>query len=144
MAIQQLSVFVENKQGALCDIISLLSENGINLRAVSIADTQDFGVLRMIVNDCTKAYEILKGKGVIVKINHVIGVELPDEKGALSKVLNLLSENGSNVEYLYAFVCPGKVDSAYLVVRTTNSKGGEEILRNANVKILTDEEIERM
>lgn len=144
MFIKQLSVFVENRQGALCDIMSLLSENNINLRAVSIADTQDFGVLRMIVDDCDKACEVLRERGVLVKINHVVGVELPDEKGALSKVLTLLYEGGANVEYMYAFVCPGSRNNAYLVVRTTNRTKGEAILEAAGIPMLSDGDIEKM
>ena len=107
MFVKQLSVFVENKQGALSDVVALLSENGINMRAISIADTQDFGVLRMIVQDCEKAKAVLKAEKVIVAVNEVVAVELADKPGALSEVLKVLSGGGVNVEYMYAFVNPG-------------------------------------
>ena len=100
MFVKQLSVFVENKQGALSDVVALLSENGINMRAISIADTQDFGVLRMIVQDCEKAKAVLKAEKVIVAVNEVVAVELADKPGALSEVLKVLSGGGVNVEYM--------------------------------------------
>ena len=103
MFIKQLSVFVENKQGALSEIISLLSEKGVNMRAVSIADTQDFGILRVIVNDIDLAINTLKDNKVIVRANNVIGVELQDKPGSLARVLELLTAGGVNVEYMYAF-----------------------------------------
>ncbi|MBQ7623720.1 MAG: ACT domain-containing protein [Clostridia bacterium] len=144
MFIKQLSVFVENRQGALSKIISLLSESGINLRAVSIADTQDFGVLRVIVNDIEKAKDKLKSSNVIVSANDVLGVKLSDEPGALSKVLALLSANGVNVEYLYAFVNPGTNKGAYLVLRASDNEKAEKILAEKNVPMLSEDEIAKM
>ena len=144
MFIKQLSVFVENKQGALSGILSLLSDNNVNMRAVSIADTQDFGVLRMIVNDAEGAKKILKDKNVIVSVNDVIGVELNDRPGALAKVLELLSAGGVNVEYMYAFVTPGRADSAYLVLRARNNQKAEKILADNGVPMLCEAQIEKM
>ena len=144
MFIKQLSVFVENRQDALSKIISLLSESGINLRAVSIADTQDFGVLRVIVNDIEKAKEKLKSSNVLVTANDVLGVKLSDEPGALAKVLELLSANGVNVEYLYAFVNPGTNKGAYLVLRASNNEKAEKILSENSVPMLSEDEIAKM
>ena len=144
MFIKQLSVFVENRQDALSKIISLLSESGINLRAVSIADTQDFGVLRVIVNDIEKAKDKLKSSNVLVTANDVIGVKLSDEPGALSSVLELLSANGVNVEYLYAFVNPGTNKGAYLVLRASNNEKAEKILSENSVPMLSEDEIAKM
>jgi hypothetical protein len=144
MFIKQLSVFVENKQGALSEILALLSDHGVNMRAVSIADTQDFGVLRMIVNNADNAKAILKNKGVIVSVNDVIGVELQDKPGALAKVLALLSAGGVNVEYMYAFVTPGNVNSAYLVLRARNNQKAEKILFDNGVPMIGEEQIEKM
>lgn len=141
MFIKQLSVFVENKQGALSRIASLLSENGVNLRAVSIADTQDFGILRVIVDDIDKAAGALKLNNVIVKINNVIGVELSDKPGSLASVLDLLTSGGVNVEYMYAFVTPGNRDSAYLVLRARHNDKAEAILAENNIKMLCEEDI---
>lgn len=144
MFIKQLSVFVENKQGALSKIISLLSNSGVNMRAVSIADTQDFGILRVIVNDIDKALSVLKDNNVIVKANHVIGVELTDKPGALANVLELLTSEGVNVEYMYAFVTPGNRDSAYLVLRARNNEKAEKILADNNIKMLSADDIENI
>ena len=144
MFIKQLSVFVENKQGALSKIVALLSEAGVNLRAVSIADTQDFGVLRVIASDVEKAKEVLKSSSVIVTVSDVIGVQLEDRPGALSKVLELLSGGGVNVEYMYAFVTPGSSDGAYLVLRARNNAKAEKILESSGVPMLSEEMIEKM
>ncbi|MBO4693644.1 MAG: hypothetical protein J5659_04570 [Clostridia bacterium] len=144
MFIKQLSAFVENKQGALSQIISLLSETGVNMRAVSIADTQDFGILRIIVNDIDVALETLKKNNVIVRANNVIGVELADKPGSLSKVLSLLTEGGVNVEYMYAFVTPGNSNSAYLVLRARHNEKAEKILADNNIKMLSEDDIKNM
>lgn len=141
MFIKQLSVFVENKQGALSKITTLLSERKINMRAVSIADTQDFGILRIIVDDIDKAIDTLKLNNVIVKANNVIGVEITDKPGALASVLNLLTQGGVNVEYMYAFVTPGNRDSAYLVLRARNNEKAEQILNESGIKMLSQEDI---
>lgn len=144
MFIKQLSVFVENKQGALSKIITSLSESGVNMRAVSIADTQDFGILRVIVNDAQKAADVLKKKNVIVRVNEVIGVELKDEPGSLATVLDLLTAGGVNVEYMYAFVTPGSSDGAYLVLRARHNEKAERILSENNVKMLCEQDIINM
>ena len=138
MFVKQLSVFVENKQGALSDVVALLSENGINMRAISIADTQDFGVLRMIVQDCEKAKAVLKAEKVIVAVNEVVAVELADKPGALSEVLKVLSGGGVNVEYMYAFVSPLSVDKAYVVLRVQNNDKAEKVLADAGFKLIDD------
>ena len=129
MFVKQLSVFVENKQGALSDVVALLSENGINMRAISIADTQDFGVLRMIVQDCEKAKAVLKAEKVIVAVNEVVAVELADKPGALSEVLKVLSGGGVTVEYMYAFVNPVKQSSACVVLRATDNEKAAGLLK---------------
>ncbi len=144
MFIKQLSVFVENKQGALSQIITLLSNSGVNMRAVSIADTQDFGILRIIVNDIDLALSTLKNNNVIVRANHVIGVKLEDKPGALARVLNLLTLGGVNVEYMYAFVTPISTDGAYLVLRAKHNDKAEKILADNNIKMLSEEDIENM
>ena len=144
MFIKQLSVFVENKQGALSRITSLLAQNGINMRAVSIADTQDFGILRMIVDDIDKAADALKLNNVIVKANNVLGVQLDDKPGSLATVLNLLTEGGVNVEYMYAFVTPGNRDSAYLVLRAKDNTKAEQILSANSIKMLSENDIKNM
>ncbi len=103
MKIRQISVFIENKVGRIMEITEVLGQNGINIRALSLADTSDFGILRMIVSDIGKAAEVLKEKGFIMKESFVVAVEVPDRPGGLAAVLRLLSEKGINVEYMYAF-----------------------------------------
>ena len=142
MFVKQLSVFVENKQGALSDVVALLSENGINMRAISIADTQDFGVLRMIVQDCEKAKAVLKAEKVIVAVNEVVAVELADKPGALSEVLKVLSGGGVNVEYMYAFVNPVKQSSACVVLRATDNEKAAGSLKERNIPLISQEELD--
>lgn len=144
MFMKQLSVFVENKQGALAKVMATLSENGINMRAVSIADTQDFGILRIIVKEVDKAKVILKESRVIVSVTEVVGVEIPDTPGSLSKVLSVLDEGQVNVEYVYAFVSPGKSESAYMVVRAGDNVKATEVLNAAGIHTLTQEDLEAM
>ena len=144
MFMKQLSVFVENKQGALAKVMAMLSDNGINMRAVSIADTQDFGILRVIVKEVDKAKAILKASNVIVSVTDVVGVEIPDTPGALSKVLSVLDEGQVNVDYVYAFVTPGKAESAYMVVRAGDNSKAVAVLNAAGIHTLTQEDLEAM
>lgn len=104
MKAEQLSVFLENRAGRLAEVIHSLAEAGINIRALSLADTSDFGILRMIVCDQEKARTILKDKGFTLGSTSVVAVEVPDEPGGLDSVLQLVSRNGINVEYMYAMV----------------------------------------
>ncbi|ADR18801.1 ACT domain-containing protein [Calditerrivibrio nitroreducens] len=104
MKITQISVFIENKSGRLYEICDLLGRNNLNIRALSLADTSDFGILRLIVNDPEKAFTLLKQNGFTVGKTEVIAVEVPDVPGGLASVLKVLSANDVNVEYMYAFV----------------------------------------
>jgi hypothetical protein len=144
MFIKQLSVFVENKQGALARVMSLLSENGINMRAVSIADTQDFGILRVIVKEVDKAKEILKNNNIIVSVTEIIGVELSDKPGALTNVMAVLDAGQVNVEYVYAFVTPGKAESAYMAVRVGDNEKATAVLNAAGIHTLDQKDLEAM
>ncbi len=109
MAIQQISVFVENKQGKLVETIKTMADNGINIRAMSIADTKDFGILRMITSDNAKTKEVLSDN-TVVNTTDVIAVKMADTPGALYKVMDILSSAGVNIEYLYAFTASDAVD----------------------------------
>ncbi len=104
MWVKQISVFLENKSGRLAAVARLLADNGFNIRALSIADTSDFGILRLIVNDPARAYQVLKDAGFTVSETEVLAVEVPDRPGGLAGVLDLLHDTGINIEYLYAFV----------------------------------------
>ena len=104
MKVEQISIFIENKSGRLAEITRILGEAGINIRALSLADTSDFGILRLIVNDCTKANSVLKQSGFTVSKTEVVAVEVPDSPGGLSAILQTLDREAINVEYMYAFV----------------------------------------
>jgi hypothetical protein len=104
MKAEQISIFIENKSGRLAEITRILGEAGINIRALSLADTSDFGILRLIVNDREKAKAVLKEKGFTVSKTEVVAVEVPDRPGGLSEILQVLDSQGINVEYMYAFV----------------------------------------
>ena len=121
MAIKQISVFVENKPGRLADITGFLADGGISIRAFSIADTTDFGILRLIVSDTDKAAKVLKEHGVAVSITEVVGISIPDVTGAFAKVVKLLSDAGENVEYAYAFLTPEE-GHAYVIFRVDNNE----------------------
>lgn len=100
----QLSVFIENKKGNLVKVTQILKENNVDIRAIAVFDTPEFGILRLVVNDCEKGKEVLNEKGYTVRLGEVIGVELPDELGSLNTVLELLSENDIVINYIYSFV----------------------------------------
>ena len=104
MKVEQISVFIENKSGRLAEIARVLGEAGINIRALSLADTSDFGILRLIVNDREKAKTVLKEKGFTVSKTEVVAVEVPDRPGGLYQILRKLDSESINVEYMYAFV----------------------------------------
>jgi hypothetical protein len=104
MKVEQISIFIENKSGRLAEITRILGDSGINIRALSLADTSDFGILRLIVNDGAKATAVLKENGFTVSKTEVVAVEVPDRPGGLSAILQALDQEGINVEYMYAFV----------------------------------------
>ena len=141
--LKQLTVFVENKQGTLVDITDTLATNGVNLRALSIADTQDFGLLRLVVNDNETAASALQEKGYILKITDVIGVKIGDQPGKLSKALSVLAEAGVNVEYLYAFMARTQ-KHAYVVLRPTDNAAAESALEAAGFHLITDADLEKL
>ena len=143
MSLKQLTVFVENKQGSLVDITDTLAANGVNLRALSIADTQDFGLLRLIVNDNDAASAALTDKGYMLKITEVLGVKIGDAPGKLSKALSVLAAAGINVEYLYAFMARTQ-KHAYVVLRPTDNAAAEAALEAAGFHMITAADIEKL
>jgi hypothetical protein len=104
MHVEQISIFIENKFGRLAEVTRILGDAGINIRTLSLADTSDFGILRLIVNDTEKAKTVLKEKGFTVSKTEVVAVEIPDRPGGLADILHALDLDGINVEYMYAFV----------------------------------------
>jgi hypothetical protein len=143
MTIEQLSVFVENKQGKLAEVLELLGGAGIDLRALSIADTKDFGILRIIVDKPADAMKVLTDEGFLAKSNEVIPVAVGDKPGGLAAVLRLLSDGGINVEYTYAFVSHER-GRAYVVLRVDDNAAAEKLLSAAGLSMLTSDEMYNM
>ena len=141
--LKQLTIFVENKQGSLVDITDTLAEKNVNLRALSIADTQDFGLLRLIVNDNDTAVAALSDKGYVLKVTEVVGVKIGDQPGKLSKALSVLAQAGVNVEYLYAFMARTE-KHAYVVLRPTDNAAAETALEAAGFHMITDADIDKL
>ena len=139
MAITQLSVFLENTAGTLYDAVTAITEAGVNIRALSVADTKDFGILRIIVSDTEKTKAALD-KNLLVKETPVIAVRMNDKEGALRDVLHILREDNVNVEYVYAFtgITQG---NAYVVLRVDDTDEAEKILAKNNIKSLGNEDI---
>ena len=141
MSIKQLSVFAENKPGAIVEITDAIASKGIDIRAMSIADTQNFGVIRLIVSDVDAARDALHEIECIVSVNEVVCVEMSDRPGSLADVIKLLAENEINIEYMYAFVAVSR-DHAYTVFRVSDNERTETALAAAGVKV-ADEDMVR-
>lgn len=143
MSLKQLTVFVENKQGALVSITDTLAAHNVNIRALSIADTEEFGILRLIVNDNATACATLQEQGYLLKITDVVGVKIGDAPGKLSKALGVLDEAGINVEYLYAFMARTQ-KHAYVVLRVANNAAAEAALEAAGFHMITDADVDKL
>jgi len=143
MKVEQISIFIENKSGRLAVISRLLAEAGINIRALSLADTSDFGILRLIVNDVEKAKSVLKANDFTVNKTEVVAVEVPDSPGGLSHILNVLDAGQINVEYMYAFGerCGG---NAVIIFRFDDADKAIETLKGSGVLILEGERLYSM
>ena len=140
MAVRQLSVFLENKKGTLHDISTVLASGNINLRSMCIADTADYGIVRIIADDPDKAKEVLNAAGHVASIREVTAFAVPDAPGGLSKVLSILEENGVDIEYMYALVTK-EAGKAYAVARTNDDKKAEEILKANGIDLLDEAHI---
>ncbi|WP_028587099.1 ACT domain-containing protein [Desulfocurvus vexinensis] len=135
MKCEQISIFLENRAGRLSEVTRVLAESQINIRALSLADTSDFGILRLIVSDFEKAKQVLKDNGFTVGRTTVVAVEVPDQPGGLHNILGLLSGQGVNVEYMYAFVQQsGK--NAVMIFRFDRTDQAIEILTKGGLKII--------
>ena len=143
MKVEQISVFIENKSGRLAEIARLLGEAGINIRALSLADTTDFGILRLIVNDRETAKQVLKEKGFTVSKTEVVAVEVPDRPGGLAEILQALDRESINVEYMYAFVerCG---ENAVIIFRFDGTEKAIEVLMDKGFNILAGERLYNM
>lgn len=143
MSLKQLTIFVENKKGSLVDITKILADNNVNLRALSIADTQDFGILRIIVNDNETATKALNDAGYLIKMTDVVGVKIGDQPGKLSKALEILDKADINMEYLYAFMARTE-KHAYVVLRVADNDMAEKVLEDAGFHMITDADVDKL
>lgn len=140
MKVEQISIFLENKAGRLAEVTRVLAETKINIRALSLADTSDFGILRLIVTDLEKARTTLKENGFTVGRTTVVAVQVPDTPGGLANILEVLSQKGVNVEYMYAFVQQSG-ENAILIFRFDRTDQAIEILQENNIPIIPGEQI---
>lgn len=140
MAIKQLTVYVQNKKGSMAALTDVLAKNGVNIRALSIAETEDFGLLRIIVNDETAATKILEENGYLIKVIDVVGVKIGDKPGALTAALRVLDKADVNVEYLYAFMARTE-KHAYVVLRVEDNAKAEAVLEEAGLHLITNADI---
>ena len=143
MAIKQLTVFIQNKKGTVVSVTEILAKNDINLRALSIAETQDFGILRLIVSDEAKAEKVLRENGYLIKVIDVVGVKIGDAPGKLTAALDVLDKANINVEYLYAFMARTE-KHAYVVLRVEDNEEAESILTSTGFKMISEADINKL
>ena len=144
MSMKQISVFVENKPGALYALTAVLAQGQIDMRALSLAETKDFGIVRLIVNDLYKTTALLKDAGYVHSLTPVVGVAIPDVPGGLNRVLQVLTDAKVNVEYMYAFLGGKDVDHAYMIFRVADDKAAETALASRGIQVLDQEQVERL
>lgn len=140
MKIKQLSIFLQNRMGSLSKPLEVLSENDINIRAMCMADTSEFGILRLVVDNPEKGKEVLEENNFLVKLTEIIGVEMNDAPGGLTSVLEVIKENNIDLEYLYAFT-HDKADKAILLLHTDDIDNLIDVLNNNNITITPAEEV---
>ena len=143
MSLKQLTVFVENKQGSLVEITETLAKNNINIRALSIADSDKFGILRLIVTDNDLAISSLAKLGYLIKTTDVVGVKIGDQPGKLSAALSVLDKENINMEYLYAFMSRTE-KHAYVVLRVEDNQKAEEALEKSGFHMITDADVNKL
>ncbi|MBO5998522.1 MAG: ACT domain-containing protein [Lachnospiraceae bacterium] len=140
MTVRQISVFLENRPAALLEFTKLLEENSIDLRALSLAEAEDFGIVRIIVDDSYKTMQVLKDAGYVCNMTKVLAVEVEDKPGALVKVLNALGDNGVNLEYTYAFLS-SKKGSAFMIMRVADNDAAVKALSAAGIMTVCQDDL---
>ena len=140
MKLTQISVFLENKSGRLHEVCTLLGKNDINIRALTVAESDDFGVLRLVVNRPNETLAVLKENNFTANLTDIVAVEVKDSPGGLADILGIFSENGINVEYMYGFVEKFS-EKALLVFRFEDTEKALEVLKRSNIKVVTESEI---
>ena len=143
MRVEQISIFLENKAGRLAEVTSILSEAGVNIRALSVADTSDFGVLRLIVDDNAKAEKVLKDSGFSVGKTNVVAVEVEDKPGGLHRILSLLTKAGINIEYMYSLVTQ-RNGNAVLIFRFDNIDGAVKLMEENGIPVINGSKVHAM
>jgi hypothetical protein len=140
MRVEQISIFLENKSGRLAEVTSVLAAAGVNIRALSLAETADFGILRLIVDQIDRAKQALKDNGFTIGKTEVVALEVPDRPGGLAEIVRILGAAEINVEYMYAFVQRSK-DNAIVIFRFDELDKAIEVLTGAGVRVLRGEEL---
>ena len=141
MSVKQISVFLENRPGCLHEMTKALAEANIDLRGLSLAETSDFGIVRLIVDDVTGTASTLRAAGFVASMTDVLAVEVPNVPGGLNRVLEVLNAAGVNVEYMYAILGNKKSDTAYMIFRVNDNAKASGALKVAGVKIMEPEEL---
>ncbi|MCR5698598.1 MAG: amino acid-binding protein [Treponemataceae bacterium] len=140
MTVNQISIFIENRKNALSELTNVIAEHKISLHSISIADTNDFGIARIIVDNSMQVQATLERSHYIVKTTPVIAVEIPDEPGSLNKILKVMAENGCNVEYMYGFT-GHKNNCAYMIIRSSDIPGTEAVFEKNGIHMATEKEL---
>ncbi len=140
MIIKQLSIFVENKAGRMAEVTEILANNNIDIRALSIADTTDYGILRLIVNNPQKALDALKAASITVTLTGVIAIAIPDQPGGLARAIKVLSDRQISIEYMYAFLNPNNA-TAFVILRVEDNDKALQALQDGNIRIMKESEI---
>lgn len=140
MAVRQISVFMENKVGPLAEITTLLAQHQINMRALSVAETQDFGILRIIVEEPEKAEQVLKDNQIIFRESSVLAVLMEDRPGSMAAVVDQLAQAGIPVEYAYAFITR-QADNACLILKVKEDEAAEALLEREGIRSLSEQEL---
>ncbi len=141
MKITQISIFLENRKGRLYEVCSLLGQNNINIRALTIAETESFGVLRIVVDKSDVAVKLLRDNHFVANFTEVVAIEVPDKPGGLASILKILADNDANVEYMYGFV-EKFTDKALLVMRFEDTDFAQQILAKHNIRVVAEKDIE--
>ena len=144
MSIKQISVFLENKPGALYGMTGVLAQHQVDMRALSLAETKDFGIARIIVDNLYKATTVLKEAGYVHSVTPVLGVAIPDTPGGLNKVLQVITNAGVNVEYMYAFLGGRTAAHAYMIFRVEDVKKAAAALAERGIRTVTQDEMEQL
>ncbi len=140
MSVRQLSVFAENEKGSLSKIISLLADHGLDLRSICVADTERYGILRIIANRPDEAKKVLTDAGFTARVRQVVVVAIPDEPGSLAAILKILGDAGINLEYMYS-VLHGAAEKAFMALRVDDNERTESLLKEAGYEVLSEKEV---